>query len=907
MILEDLGFTSPGATVGDILNALADFPIGSGEGLLSGWNGVEDGLDDVASIGELGRRPRRRPRPRPRPRRPRPRPYPYYTPPVVLGPQYVETEPIDAASTTSVSAYQAAMENRRRLKAIEKKMKELHPKKVKLMKDGIEGLGAVFMPRLDSATKASKTLMQIGAIAQAAHDPSSRQAKVIAYNLKKKSEQLEKLAKDRLALASNAVKDYHRDKNTVDRIERVARKKAELVVDTAAAHKDSPDIARKMEGEIKDVRRLHDRSVGLGRRAVQEMKLYGLASLLSKNASAQAMVAKAASEAVAKGKPDEARVLAAALNRHAETARKLKITRKKQLALWSSDDRNSKYHRLANRRERYLKAIALLTQKSSTAGLSQEDQAALRDAHAKLAQVEIAMQGIRGGGVRPAAIPKKPRTLHGLEQAAVFSVDMPPNDPSGTFLTGFSNLGALYVPHFAMDNNEYPNVAATFFPWNYSGGMAGLDQYDEKTPDSVVPILYPWTYSSGGGGPQGWDLGAMKGVAKYEPQFSVDMKKLPKQGQWFSGFAALLLGNGGDLAADTALGLEGFFDFISKPMKAGAVRKAVNSALNSAPAIASGNINPVKMVGAASWSQLKSAPASSLSAARQSLQSGSKGISGEVWRQARGVYNYAKSPINSVCGAISSGGFKTIGNVTSSPFASRYAQRLCGKSGSALRTTRDPSIASIYAKARESAAKSVVGAAPKAPYYANPKSAAALPQLTTREQKKALLKERMKERALRRQKQNFTKKAIATRNQQLLAFRKRAMTLNRNIAKLTKMAQQPGAVAELKKKVQKQLKQEMRKLRQLGDWTVYDPIWATGADLGNVPTDFPKIYEPIRKQWGEELGALPGGFPHLYDPLSYVKRTDLGNVPTDFPDFFEPRAIMTVLEGAAIAAPVLLS
>jgi hypothetical protein len=597
----------------DMLSAIADFPRKFSEHLLSGQNKAEDGLNDVIGVSDLGRRPRRH---RHRGRG---------------GYGFRPTQYVAPIVTTELVHDPSAL---RRIRAMEQKIATLHPDKVKLLQAGIEGLSKDLVPARNSGSTVGAQ-MQIGAIRRAATSPTSSVAKVVANKLGSKAQELDKLAKDRRDLANKAVQDYQRDRKTVEKLERVAKNKALIVIKTAATRSDSPEVKRNMEREIKDIRKLHDRSAALGRRAVQSMKLSAVASMLSKNASGQAMLTKATKLAVEQGKPEEAKILSAGVNKHAENAKKLKSVRLQQIQKWSSNQKQDIYNRLAARRGRFLKAITLLNEKSKNAGMSKEDQRAMRDAYAQLHRVEVSMLAIHGG-----VMPVQPEGLG--EGEPVFSIDIRANDSSGRFLE--DSLEATYVSHFSVkDKNKLP-VAATF-------------------------------------------------GATYVSKFSIANSKAAPQGKWLERAVLAWFGDAGDLVDDTKSGVEGVFDPLiksSKIMKRG-IGKAVMNTLSNPSGISSGSINPLKLIGSADWELLRKAPSNTLRVMEMALAGKSKGVGNEMKRQAQSVYRYAKSASNSVCSMLSDTSIAKISEATAisvpginqSAAATKYMNKVCGKAGGA--------------------------------------------------------------------------------------------------------------------------------------------------------------------------------------------------------------------------------
>lgn len=657
MILEGLGSSSMSATKGDLLAAVADFPINTKEQILSGLNESEDNLDDIISISGLaelagfGRIPRRHPRPRPRPRRGGIYPYPYYYPtqvepsilvvesededideeieglgrvprhhhrprggyrsypyyfPTSVEPSVLVVEKESDEDSDDLEAVYQTINTRipkrkkrkgavsRHIRRLELKMKDLHPNKVKLTPQGVEGLGAL-APSKKSFVASTKAIYQIAMIQRAAQNPDSYEAKVIVRNLDKKAKELEALSKNRLQLASDSIVEYRKDKSFVDKLERVARAKAIVVVNAAAERQSGRAVERKMDREIKDVRRLHDRSVGIGRRAIHNMKIYSFASMLSKNADAQAMVTRAARLAVMNGKPEEAKILALAINKHAEIARAIKGTRQKQTELWKGESDQLKFDRLAGRRERFLKAVAALTAKSQQGPLSEEDQQALRDAHAQIYRIEAAMIGLQGGvrvipqGIEPKQYTTAAITLEEFQQDPTFSVEVNPNDPSGAFLEGVgmifntafsvgpkeynvsSAIGAIFEPSFTIGAKTLPveaSLEAMFEP-NFTVGAKTL-----PVEASIGAIFEPSFTVRPKPSNVAASLGAIR-EAKFtaqmvqplveasfealkEPQFSVEVSPPPDGrliGRWLENFALGWFSDAGDLVDDTATSL----------------------------------------------------------------------------------------------------------------------------------------------------------------------------------------------------------------------------------------------------------------------------------------------------------------------------------------------------------------
>lgn len=427
------------ATVGDVFAALTDFPPGVGDSLISGCRKDEDTLDDV--VGDLGRRPRRprrpgpRPRPRPRPRPPFPR-RPFFRPFIHHPPTVIVREDPDAVSSTTAA-------NRRRILMMERKMKELHPKKVTITSTGVEGLGVPVMM--------SGLMTQLGAIRRAAAKPNSPDAKVIVKNLVAKGRSLANLAARRRGLAMNALRGYKKEKKTVDKLERVSKSKSMNVLKTALATKGkttSPAIDSKMNREIKDSRRLRNRAVMAGRRAIQDMKLNSVASLLAGNAESQARAAVMTAKAISEGNLSNARAFSAVMVKNSQRARQLKAVRRKQMKLWSGKNKRMKMLRLDGRRMRAMKAIAALQRKDQDSGLTVADKAMMKSAYDVIRGVETTMIGMTGGsGIQKQA--RKALALNGLEAMTVkdmepvFSAKMAALPSQGEWLTGF---GATVIP-----------------------------------------------------------------------------------------------------------------------------------------------------------------------------------------------------------------------------------------------------------------------------------------------------------------------------------------------------------------------------------------------------------------------------------------------------------------------------
>lgn len=410
----------------------------------------------------------------------RPIPYPYYYP-TSVEPSVLVVEKEDEEDSDDLEAIYSTFSTRipkkkkkkgaiaRHIRRLELKMKDLHPSKVKLTAKGVEGFGTL-TPAKQSFSNSTKVSYQIAMIQRAAQHPNSPEAKTIIRNLDKKSRELETLSKNRLQLAGDSIGQYRKDKDFVNKLERVARSKAMVVVNSAANRESGRAVERKMDREIKDVRRLHDRSVGIGRRAVHNMKVYAFSSMLSKNADAQAMVTKAAKFAVMNGKPEEAKILALAMNKHAEIAKAMKATRQNQTELWKSESNKLKFDRLTGRRERFLKAIALLEQKSKQGPLSEEDRRAMRDAYAQVYRIEAALIGLQGGvrvvpqDIRPKQYTPAAVTLEEFHQSPNFSVEVQPNDPSGVFL---QDIGMIFNTKFSVEPTQYnvdASIGAIFEP-----------------------------------------------------------------------------------------------------------------------------------------------------------------------------------------------------------------------------------------------------------------------------------------------------------------------------------------------------------------------------------------------------------------------------------------------------------
>lgn len=644
MILEGLGGSSSTAssviTRHDLLSAIADFPIHVREQLLSGLNEQEDRLDDVirlstviSGLGELGRVPRHHPHPRPRPM-PYPVPYPAY-----VGPTYVEPLVTEVVSPTNEPLI-------RRIRDLEKKMAALHPKTVKLLSNGIEGLEASLLPSNRSLGAATKIVMQIGAVQQAALSPGSDQAKQVARNLSNKAAELDRLAKSRLEVAGQAIADYNKNKRTVDRLERVARAKSLSVVSAAISRTSDPQVIRQKDREIKEIRKLHDRSVGVGRRALQNMKTYALSSMLAKNASGQAMVTRAARLAVERGKPEEARVLTAAINKHAEIAKQLKATRKEQVELWTGQNKQSAYDRLAGRRDRFLKAIAALNARSEAGELSEEDKRALRDAHLKLFKTESAMLSLDRGRLIPSDIKPKPYTTAGITLSSVdpydwshplpkFSVEVRPNDPSGAFL---QDLEAIYESKFEAKNR--PNDPSGTFLQEIGAIFEPRFSVQPKpftVAGETLSAIFEPTFSlqSKPFSRAGISLQGVRYVPG-EPTFPIGMRSLPEQGRWLSDAC---FSSAADLIDDTP-SYPGLFG---------------------------------------------------LECVAKTLKKSCKNVANEVESQAASIVNYAKSKFNLVCGTIGDAAIRQVAaaaaNVaptyTTANLALKYSSKVCGKASSA--------------------------------------------------------------------------------------------------------------------------------------------------------------------------------------------------------------------------------
>ena len=630
----------------DVLSAIADFPKHSSESLLSYSRSSEDSLADVVGLGELGLGPRRHHRRHGGGYR-----YPIYTQPTYIEPIIATAEVVGEA--TSI----------RRIRDLEKKLAALHPDKVKLLRDGIEGLGDL-LPTGNKLSSVLNAELQIGAIQRAARDPSSYTAKVIVNKLDEKAKELDKLASDRQDLAAKSIKDYQRDKKTVEKLDRVAKQKSLTVVQAAATRSGDPAVEKQMNRVMDDVRKLHDRSAAIGRRAIGSMKTFTLANMLAKNADGQAMLTKAAKIAVASGKPEEAKILTAGINKHSENARRIKGIRTKQVQSWATDYKQDIYNRLSSRRERYLKAIALLNQKSASgSGLSEEDQRNLRDATAQLFRVEATMHGLKGGVAMP--VETGTTDAMNLGSTPTFSVDMKPNDPSGTFLE------SLYVNNFNA-KTSIPDPSGRFLS-DLEAEYVSLFSTKTADPD-----------------PSGRFLGEDYGVKRYEPKFMVSMAPLPAQGKWFENAAFAWFSDAGDLVNDTKAGLMDVFSPFIKATEVSnrPLARTLKNIIGSPGIIASGSINPVKLVGASTWKTLRNAPADTLIAAAQALKSKSKGVDSEVKRQARSMFNYAKSSANSVCSSLSQESLQRLSSAASSAagidqsaVVAKYTSKICGRAG----------------------------------------------------------------------------------------------------------------------------------------------------------------------------------------------------------------------------------
>ncbi len=566
MLLEGSGGTAF-ATKKDLVSAMADFPRSGAEELIGSKTRYqfEDGLDDVIFVKDALEgleRPPRPPRPRPRPHF-RPRPYypaPYY--PIVTEPSIL---PVVAETIQDPLALQ-------RIRKLEEKMAKLHPGIVKLLHDGIEGLGDI-----TPTTNVEQAQVQIAAVRAAATRPGSSESKNIVKNLRTKADKLTQLSKDRREVAAKAIQDYQKQKKTVDRLERVARAKALTVVNAAIAGKTDPETSKRADKILDEVRGLHDRSVETGRKAVQSMKLYGVASMLAKNADAQAMVTKAASYAVEQGKPEEAKVLTAAIAKHSEAARALKATRQEQLKLWESENKEDTYQRLEARRIRFMKAISLLNQKAGAAGLSQEDQRTMRDAYAQLYRTEIAMQGLHGGRVIPAAVEqaKYGVSFEEFAQNPSFSVEAKPLPHAGTFVEEFAQgsafsveakslphagtfvqgLESSFIPHFSVEPEAADEVTAFLAAGAIAPGVSDLGatyvpmfSVEPVQQDEVIAMLAAGTIAPGVG-----DLNA-----SYVPKFSVEPEPVDEVVAFLS--AGVIAPGVGDASGLEKLALAWFSD-----------------------------------------------------------------------------------------------------------------------------------------------------------------------------------------------------------------------------------------------------------------------------------------------------------------------------------------------------------
>jgi hypothetical protein len=738
MLLEDFGLGAHEISELDLLSALFDFPRQSSESLLSGANDAEDEIIKLSTVLERPPRPSGGRRP---PRRPRPMPViqPY---PVSYGPSILPTvtEVIPAKDPEAIQ----------RIRAIEQKMAKLHPDQVKLLRAGIEGFGE---NGTVGAAGDLKLQTQIGAMRVAAANPSSDMAKMVVSKLGQKAAQLDKLAKDRLNVAKQAVQSYQKDKATVDRLERVAKAKALKAVETAISGNTDASTAREMDSLLTEVRRLNSRAVGVGRRAVQNMKLYGAATLLSKNADGQAMLTRATKNAISSGNEEAAKVLSTGLGKHVQTAKNLKAVRTKQKELWAYQGKNDVLNRLSGRRERYLKAIELLQKKAQTSGLSEEDQRAMKDAYAKLFRNESAALSVTGGTVMPAAITNK---LEGLGQESAyatptipspyFSQEVEPNDPSGAFLTG---LEAIREARFSVEDRDQmvnPTIwARDDIPCNPQS-LVGLEAIREAKfsvedrDQSVNPTIWYRDDFPGEVEIQLQGLGAIR-EAKFSVQgdqsvnptiWARDDLPYGAQGYFFPpsqirGLDRIVLGwfgDAGDTEADTPKSAP--YEFINKPAEIKAIGKAVKTAFSKTARLASGETNAVKLVSATNWKTLQNIPKESLKAAAQALKKGSKGVAGEVYRQAQAVHKYVKSPRNSVCGMISAGGVEMIGAASSeiAPTAAsmKYLNKVCGKVGGSARAmhignVENQELVEAVKQRAEASKEKIVGQPPSDQYY----------------------------------------------------------------------------------------------------------------------------------------------------------------------------------------------
>ena len=575
MILEGFeGAVSSVVTIEDIFDALADFSPSFGDNLLTSKIKEEDSLLD--GIGDLGRRPRRRPR---RPRR-RPIRRPMYRGPMYVEPQVIVTEPVDAVSSTTAA-------NRRRLLAMEKKMKALHPDKVKITGSGVEGFGVPVF---------GDTLTKLGAIRRAAAKPDSTDAKLIVKNLLNKGKNLVNLAARRKQLAANALRGYRGNKKTVEKLERVAKSKADTILKTAVATKGkstSPALDKKMNNEIKDTRRLRNRAIMAGRKAMQDVKLGSLATILSDNANAQARAAIMTAKAIKAGNMSATRAFSASMVKHSRKAKALKAVRRKQRKLWSGQNAKQKLMRLSARRMRLLKVIAALQQKEKGPGLSVSDKAKIRTAQLALQKVEINMMGIIGGsGISP--VLKKKLALSGFEAMTVkdmepvFSAKMAPLPEEGEWLTDF---GQLFVPKFS----------AKMAPLSEEGKwLTGLDAITVPVVDKKMRAALARKAD-----PSGTFLEEESFVAPSElgpVKFAVPMKPNDPSGA----FLTDILGDlSSSLIEDTSFG------FL-----------------------------PVKMT-VPSWKAIKRMPTSTLKMAEQALPRRSKRVGNALKQRARALWSFS--------------------------------------------------------------------------------------------------------------------------------------------------------------------------------------------------------------------------------------------------------------------------
>jgi len=609
MILE--GFEDAvglATTIGDVLNAIADFPPGLGDNLICARIKAEDGLDDV--VGDLGRRGRRRRGRRHHRGRFRRR---GFAPLINRGPIIVEQDP-NAVSSTTVS-------NRRRILAMEKKLKELHPKKVDITSSGVEGFGVPF---------ATSVTTQVGTVRQAATKPQSPNAKVIVKNLVAKGKTLANLAAKRRALSMNALRAYQGNKKTVDKLERVAKSKASTVLKTAMAtngKSSSPTLASKMNKEIKDTRRLRNRAIGVGQKAIQDMKLHSIASILADNAEAQSRASMNAAKAIVRGDLSGARAFSAEIAKHAQTARQLKTVRKRQVSRWTGQNKKAKMVRLGSRRMRAMKMISALQQKDRESGLTPRDKIAMRSAYAALQREEFSMLGLTDG----AGISKKVRAktaaslgdvplgrLTVKDMEPVFAVTMAPTPKEGEWFTdSLGNLDALYVPDFSVKDPDRYSVAAGSF----RSGIPGLESPLEA-------------------GLSGFD-------ALFVPEFSVDDPKQAayrKTGFWLGPAPGGPGGFGEPLAPfkdmNSPIEPTPFSVKIPPNDPAGAFLSSALGNLSESLTESSFGFMPMKL-NVPSWSSLKKLSKGTIKSAEKSLSKRSKRVGNALKRRAKALWRFA--------------------------------------------------------------------------------------------------------------------------------------------------------------------------------------------------------------------------------------------------------------------------